>query len=326
MSEKLTNPTPPIAHLERKAGLLIALMLLLVIGSVLYVLYARGVFDATQRLVLTADDSEGVLVGMDVTFSGFPIGRVRSTELARDGNVRIHVDIPTDQAHWLRESSVFVLERSLVGSTRIRAFSGVLTDPALPNGAVRSVLRGDATAEIPKLMVSVRELLDSLNAMAGADAPLRASLANVAAITDQLKGPKGALGVLFGNEADAAKLLLALDRSNALLASLNGLSQKIDGLAAKTDTQVFGPQGILPDLKNSTAQLNQILRDSQASLKKVDAILHNTQTISSNAKDASTDLVALRAEVESSLHKLDSLINQVNQKWPFKPDTEIKLP
>ncbi|HAL38482.1 MAG TPA: mammalian cell entry protein, partial [Polaromonas sp.] len=49
---------------------LMIFMLLLLCGSALYVLYARGAFDATQRLVLIADDSEGVVVGMDLTFSG----------------------------------------------------------------------------------------------------------------------------------------------------------------------------------------------------------------------------------------------------------------
>ncbi|MBL8219450.1 MAG: hypothetical protein JNL62_09475, partial [Bryobacterales bacterium] len=44
------------------AGLLL-FTLVLILGSALYLLYSRGVFDATQRLVLTADDSEGVSVG-----------------------------------------------------------------------------------------------------------------------------------------------------------------------------------------------------------------------------------------------------------------------
>ena len=33
------------------------------------------------------------------------------------------------------------MERSLVGETKIRAFSGILTDPLLPAGAERTVLR-----------------------------------------------------------------------------------------------------------------------------------------------------------------------------------------
>ncbi len=123
---------PQAAHLEFKAALLLALLVLLLAGSVLYVMYARGAFEETQRLVLVADDSEGVRVGMDMTFSGFPIGRVRRIELAEDGAARILIDVPKKDARWLRESSVFTLVRGLVGNVAIRAYSGIMSDPPLP--------------------------------------------------------------------------------------------------------------------------------------------------------------------------------------------------
>ncbi|MGL4809903.1 MAG: MlaD family protein, partial [Giesbergeria sp.] len=141
----------PVAHLELKAAALLLFTLALIVGSVLYLLYARGAFEPTQTLVLVADDSEGVVVGMDMTFSGFPIGRVRRIELADEGNARIVVDVARKDAHWLRVSSVFTLVRGVVGGTAIRAYSGLLNDEPLPDGAVRPVLRGDATSEIPQL-------------------------------------------------------------------------------------------------------------------------------------------------------------------------------
>src|SRR4051812_42054174 len=116
----------PVRHLEFKAMLLLVFSALLITGAVLYLLYARGAFEPKQTLVLLTDDAEGVVVGMDMTFSGFPIGRVRRVELAESGGVRIIVDVPTDNAHWLRTSSVFTLVKGLVGGTSIRAFSGVL--------------------------------------------------------------------------------------------------------------------------------------------------------------------------------------------------------
>ena len=120
-------PAPTVAHLEAKAAALLLLMALLLLGAIGYVLYARGAFEPTQRLVLVADDSEGVVVGMDLTFSGFPIGRVRRIELGGDGSARILIDVPQADAHWLRSSSVFTLVRGLVGNTNLRAYSGVLT-------------------------------------------------------------------------------------------------------------------------------------------------------------------------------------------------------
>jgi phospholipid/cholesterol/gamma-HCH transport system substrate-binding protein len=312
----------PVAYLELKAAMLLLFTLALIVGSGLYLLYARGAFEPTQTLVLTADDSEGVVVGMDMTFSGFPIGRVRRIELAETGNARIVVDVAQKDAHWLRESSVFTLVRGVVGGTNIRAYSGILTDPPLPAGAVRPVLRGDATAEIPQLMASARELLGNLNALTAQDAALGSSLANVQALTQRLNGPGGALGVLMGNEADARKIITTLERTNTLLA-------RLDGLAKQADRQVFGENGkdaLVPDLRASVGQLNALLAETRNSLKKVDAVLVEAQAIGANTREATTDLGALRAEVESNLRKVESLVNEIQRKWPFARDTEIRLP
>jgi len=308
-------------------------VLLLIALSVAYVLYARGAFERQQRLVLVADNSEGVIVGMDMTFAGFPIGRVNRIELSEEGNARIIVHVPSKDARWLRESSVFTMESSLVGATRIRAFSGVLTDPPLPDGAVRRVLSGDASAEIPRLVASVRDLLANLTAMTGSDAPLNNTLRNVQSTTEKLNSPRGALGVVMGDEQEAKKISTALDRANALLARLDGLARradgvalKADGLMAKADAQVFGDTGVMKDAQATVVTLNALLGDARNSLQKVDALLVEAQGIASNTKEATTDLGTLRAEVEASLRKVEQLVNEVNRKWPFKRETEIKLP
>ena len=144
MSDKPNNSQPPPEqdHLEFKAVLLLSFMLALIVAAALYVMYARGLFESTQKLVLVSEDSEGVVVGMNLTFSGFPIGRVRRIELADDGKARIIVDVASKDAHWLRQSSVFTMVRGLVGGTNIRAYTGLLTDKPLEDGAVRTVLPG----------------------------------------------------------------------------------------------------------------------------------------------------------------------------------------
>jgi phospholipid/cholesterol/gamma-HCH transport system substrate-binding protein len=315
-------PLPTPAHIEFKASMLLLALLLMVGGAALYLAYARGAFESTQQLVLTTDDAEGVSVGMDMTFAGFPIGRVRRTELASEGNVRILVDVPLRDAHWLRQSSVFTLERGVVGSTNIRAYSGVLTDPKLPDGAVRPVLRGDATAEVPRLLAEARQLLQNLTAISAEGSSVHASLANIKGFTEKLNAPGGAMGALLGGDVQAVKLQAALDRSNALLA-------RLDGLAAKADTQVFGTDGLMRDLRGSAQQLNAMLMDARASLQRVDAVLVEAKAVGENARSATTDLSALRADVEVNMRNIERLINELSRKWPFARDprdTELKLP
>jgi phospholipid/cholesterol/gamma-HCH transport system substrate-binding protein len=316
------EPTPALrtpASLEFRAALLVGALVLLVAASAAYLLYARGVFEPSQRLVLLSDDAEGVTVGMDLTFAGFPIGRVRGIELSDDGTTRIVIDVPRKDARWLRESSVFTLTRGLVGNTNLRAFSGVLSDPPLPAGSERRVLVGDATAEIPRLVAETRDLIRNLTQLTNPDSSLAASLGHLQSATEKISGPRGALGVLFGNEADAQKLVVTIDRTNALLA-------RLDGLAARADQQVFGADGLMPEARAAVVQLNAALLEARESLKKIDAILVDAQAIAGNARAASTDLDALRSEVDANLRKVSRMIDEVNRRWPFAKSPEIKLP
>ena len=252
------------------------------------------------------------MVGMDLTFSGFPIGRVRRIELAADGKARMVVDVPRKDAHWLRTSSIFTMERGMVGETRIRAFSGILTDPPLPENAERTVLRGDTNAEIPRIVASTRALLENLESMTGPQSSINTSLGHLRSVTEKLSGRYGMLTVALGSEDKAQKIIAMLDQVNALL--------------AKTDQRIYGANGVMDGTQASVAQLTGLLTDARTSLKKVDAVLAEAQTIASNARVASTDLGALRGEVELSLRKISQLVDEVNRKWPFARDVEIKLP
>ena len=338
-----TAAPPPGDGVEVRAALLLGTLILLLCAAGAYLMYARGVFEATQQVVLVADDSEGVVVGMNLTFSGFAIGRVRRIELADDGNARIIIDVPRRDAHWLRSSSVFTLTRGMLGNTAIRAYSGMLADPPLADGAVRKVLIGDATAEIPRLVAAAREMVANLGALTAADAALATTLANARSVSAKLDGPAGALGLLTGNDADRTRLLAVLDQAKSTLAKVDGLVGKADGMVAKADGLVGkadgligradaqllgqgGQPGLVADARATVAQLTGLLGEARGSLKKVDAVLEEAQGVARNARLASTDLGSLRAEVEASLRKVEHLVNEINRKWPFARDTEVKLP
>jgi phospholipid/cholesterol/gamma-HCH transport system substrate-binding protein len=313
-------------NLGIRVGLLLGVTLVITIGFVLYVLYARGVFEATQRLTLIAEDAEGVSVGMDLTFSGFPIGRVTRLALAEDGKARIEIEVPRRDARWLRASTVFTLELSLLGGGKLRAYTASLQDAPLPDDALRPVLRGDTAAEIPRLVASLRTILENVDQMTAPGASLQASLENVRTLTTRMAGKQGALAGILGSEDNATKVLATIERANALLGSLGGVSAKLDAVLLKTDRRVFGEGGVMDETQKAVAQANAILGELRENLKRVDAILANAQAASGNVKAATTDLATLRAEVEASLRKVAQLIDEINRKWPFERDTQIKLP
>ena len=313
-------------NLGVKVGMLIAFTVMVIAAFIGYVLYARGVFEQTQRLYLITDNAEGISVGTDLTFAGFPVGRVRRIRLRDDGKVRISVRVPLSEAKWLRTSSVFVLDVPLVGAARLRVYSASLEDPPLEDRAERPVLRGDTNAEIPKVVATFRSLLENIEQMTNAESSLQQSIHNVRVVSERMASKYGVLGGVLGGEDNARKVITSIDRANELLASLKGVSLKMDGVLAKTDQRVLGPGGVVEETQKAVVQANAILGEVRGSLKRVDGILSDAQVVAGNAKSATADLAALRAEVDASLRKVAALIDEINRKWPFSRDTQIKLP
>lgn len=282
----MTQKTPesPIPHAEVKAVGLLLFTLLLIGAFVVFVMNARGAFEESRRFLLIAENSEGVTVGMDLTFSGFPIGRVTRIELGDDGKAHIQVTVPLRDARWLRSSSVFTLERGVVGGARLRAYSGILEDPPLEDGARRDVLIGDAASGIPELVSTMHRLINNVEQLTAADSSLVTTLDNLRQFTAALNGRHGALGALLGNEKDVARVIAALEQSR------------------------------------------QLLVESRASLQKLDAALVDVKAITGNTRAATEDLDALRSEIDLNLNKVSGLIDDINRKWPFARERELKLP
>jgi phospholipid/cholesterol/gamma-HCH transport system substrate-binding protein len=132
--------------------------------------------------------------------------------------------------------------------------------------------------------------------------------------------------VLAGNEADRKRLAATLAQAETLMTRLNSLTQRTEGLVVNADRRVLGEGGLVTDVQALVQQMNTALGEARQSLKKVDAVLVEAQGIASNTREATVDLGALRTEVEASLRKVESLVNEVNRKWPFARDTEIRLP
>ena len=309
-----------------KVGMLLAATILIAGGFVLYVLFVRGAFEQTQRLNLIAGDVEGISVGMNMTFSGFPIGRVRKITLGEDGKAKIEIDVSLDDAKWLRASSVFTIEHGLVGGAKIRAYSGNLQDSPLPNGAVRVALSGDTTEEMPRLVATARGILENVERLTAAGGSVQATFANLQKLSERMSGPQGMLGALLGSDEQVAKVIGTIERTNTLLASLERATARLDTLLANTDRRVLGEGGVVDETRKVITLAEALLADVRGSMKKLDAVLVDAQSVGSSAKAATADLAQLRAEVDENMRKISRLVDEMNRKWPFQRETAISLP
>jgi phospholipid/cholesterol/gamma-HCH transport system substrate-binding protein len=321
-------PLPPsgIKRLRLKVGVLVAVIPLIVIGLAAYALYSRGVFEASRTVVLVAHNAEGVSEGMPVMFSGFPIGNVAAMALTEDGRVRIELTIRERDARWLRTSTQFTLDKQLLGGAKIRAVSPRMQDPPLEQGAMRELAARDAAEDFPQLVAKANSILENIDALVRPDSSLNRGLANLKTFTARLAGDYGLLEGVTGSRARARRIAEALEKLDDFAVSLNRATDRLDGLFAKSDERLFGEQGIAGDAQRTVKELHALLSEAREGLKKADAVLSAVQSTAAGVNEATTDLATLRAEVDDSVRKVNSLLTEINRKWPFARESQIKLP
>lgn len=305
--------------LHFKVGLFAAASLLLAGAFGVYLLHARGFFEGTFHLQLAATSADGVAPGVPVVFSGIEIGRVTTLGLNEEGGIIIRAEFLERNAKWLKENSTFTLDKPFVGGAKIRVESPDLNAPALPDNATMLLLTSDISKEIPALVERVKAVLDNVEYLTRKDGEINATLANLQTVTGRMTGEYGMLESILGSPEKARAVTDSLDKTRALIS-------KLDSVAAKTDQWLFAQDGVAEQTRASLAQVRLMLNDAQSSLKKADALMTNAVAISADVKEGTQDIATLRSEIDDAVRKASTLVNEINKKWPFARDPEVKLP
>lgn len=302
-----------------KVGLFALATLLLGAAFLTYLLYARGYFENTYRLQLAAASADGVVPGVPLVFSGIEIGNVTSLGFNEGGGIVIQLELPERHAKWLKQDSIFTLDKPLIGSVKISVDSGDLVGAALPENATMLLLTPDINKEIPVLIAQVKAILANVEHLTRKEGDVNATLANLKTVTGRMTGEYGMLESLLGSPEQARAVTDSLDKTRALMV-------KLDGLAGKMDQWLFARDGVADSTRESLAQIRLMLSDAQSSLKKADEMMTNAVAISADVKAGTQDIAALRAEIDDAVRKANALVNEINKMWPFARDPEVKLP
>jgi len=323
-----------IQRIEFKVGLFITITSLLIMASIGYVAYKKGVFSKVYTYTLSSKTGENLTEGMPVAVWGFKIGRVSSLELTDQGTVLIRIKIPERHILMIRADSKFVLDKPLIGSPRIVVKTTDLNGPLLSPETIPEITESNDINEIIKRAQPIVDKADRI-------------MANIEQITANLADPKGEVNrILRDAEAliarfskkesllemavgdpesvksihEALKKLRDITaKADGILQRVDGILQRVDAMAGKTDEEIYGRDGVLPQFRN-------ILRDLLAKLAKIDATFDNINKISTEAADSTKDLRALRNELDETVTAIGNLADEIDRKIPFKTRPEIKLP
>lgn len=184
--------------MESIVGLMgFALMAALFVLTV--ILSSSDLFHRPQSMQAVFDDVMGLRVGDNVTSRGMTIGKIKDITFASDG---VHVSADLDQAVDFREDYDIVVEPSSLLGGRNLAVDAGKSGKRLPAG---TQLRGHAPQD---MIVSATEAIAELRAAlnGGIIDDIKASLANIRKITEDLQEGRGTIGMLLKDEEASENL------------------------------------------------------------------------------------------------------------------------
>lgn len=316
-----------IQRIEFKVGLFITITSLLIMASIGYVAYKKGVFSKVHTYTLSSKTGENLTEGMPVAVWGFTIGRVSSLELNDLGTVLIRIKIPERHIRMIRADSKFILDKPLIGSPRILVKTTNLNGFPLSPLTIPELTESNDINEIIKraqpiidkadrIMANIEQITANLSDPAG---DVNRILRDAEALVARFSKRDSLLEMAVGDPESVKSIHEALRKLRDITVKADGILQRVDGMAGKTDEELYGRDGILPQFRN-------ILRDLLAKLAKIDATFDNINKVSSEAADSTKDLRALRNELDETVTAIGNLANEIDRMIPFKTRPEIKLP
>jgi phospholipid/cholesterol/gamma-HCH transport system substrate-binding protein len=316
-----------VQRIEFKVGLFITITSLLIMASIGYVAYKKGVFSKVYTYTLSSNTGENLTEGMPVAVWGFTIGRVSSLELNDQGTVLIRIKIPERHIRMIRAGSKFFLDKPLIGSPRIIVKTTDLNGLPLSTEMIPELTESNDINEIIKRAQPIVDKADRI--MANIE-QITANLADPAGDVNRILRDAEALIVRFSKRDSLLEMAIgdpesvksiheALKKLRDITGRADGILQRVDAMAGKTDEEIYGRDGVLPQVRN-------ILRDLLAKLMKIDATFDNINKVSTEAADSTRDLMALRNELDETVTAIGNLANEIDRKIPLKTRPEIKLP
>ncbi len=314
-------------RIEFKVGLFITITSLLIMGSIGYVAFKKGVFSKVYTYTLSSKTGENLTEGMPVAVWGFTIGRVSSLELNDQGTVLIRIKIPERHIRMIRADSKFVLDKPLIGSPRILVKTTDLNGLPLSKEMIPELTESNDINEIIKraqpivdkadrIMANIEQITANLADPAG---NVNRILRNAEAVIARFSKKDSLLEMAVGDPESVKSIHEAMKKLRDITVKADGILQRVDAMAGKTDEEIYGRDGVLPQFRN-------ILRDLLAKLAKIDATFDNINKVSSEAADSTKDLRALRNELDETVTAIGNLADEIDRKIPFKTIPEIKLP
>lgn len=276
-----------------------AFVIVMLVALAVSIALLTGRTGATDRYHAVFTNVTGVKYGTKVTYEGFVVGQVEDIEPIRaqtDTRFRVVMSI---REGWAipKDSVARVAASGLLAAVAIDIRGGQ-ADEMLPPGAqiasgpsanifaVMNEVAGQVADlnqnALKPLLGTVTRQVEALGGMIEAQAP--EILANLLAVTTDVKAMSGRLETKVVNDANAARLSQSIENVAELTAGLQETRRRLDSVMGSLDKMVTGNRDEV------AAAVKDLRYSLQAVSRNIDSITYNLESTTRNFHEFSRQL------------------------------------
>lgn len=310
----------PYHKMKLYVGLFVTLLILGVVLLVAIIMEKKGFFDDYASYYFKTKYAGNFYVGMPLNVSGFEIGDISNLVLTDTGEVKVFFRVKQRNQKWIREDTLLMLEKPLIGSPSIMVETSLKGEKLKTGKELKIIIGDDINAIIVKLqpiLIEVEQIIHSVNkitqSFASKEGPLEKTLGNMQILSTRLVKNDALLTSITGDANTTKAINASLQESYAITTNIKQLTQELKGILGTVDNQLIMPAG------ESIQKLNMIFTDIQKKLSTLDATVN---TIGSYDKE----LLTLKKELHINLDKTHQLLDKVDNLLLDESESKVVLP
>lgn len=310
----------PYRYMKLYVGIFVLFFTLLFAGMVYLILDKKGVFEEKYTFHVYTESADAFHVGMPLLYSGFEIGQISDIELTENGKVHLMFEVKQSNHKWICEDTLLMLEKPLIGSTKIDVMSSLEYPLLKPDSIVSIIIRDDINDMITNVEPIINELetiVSSINsvtsALADEEGDLSVSMKNLRVFSERLGSNKALLTTITGEEKSAEVLRTALQDAALMTKEMRNVAEEFNAITKTLHNDVVQPSSA------SLKVIDAILRDIQQKLVAVDG------TVKAIGSYDET-ILELKDEIRLGISKTNQMVEKIDALLQQKQRDEVELP
>lgn len=247
----------------------IAIAAIIGVGLLIFgINYLKGVniLTASNTYYVKFHDAQQLAVGNQVYANGYSVGTIRDLEFNYDNNSEVIAAIELDNKLRLPKGTKAELVSPLMGGVVLNLILGPnpvdVLNPrdTIAGGPHLGALdkAGDLMPSVEAMLPKLDSILANVNALTG-DPALQQTLANAAALTDNLVRTTQALDAIMANQVPATLNNVNTLTGNLAKIDVDGTVKNVNGTVTTLNTTLTDAQKVMAELQTTLADVQRQL-------------------------------------------------------------------